>query len=168
MREYVVSVVSFSSALGLVLLIVPDGVRSGLKKHVRLIGALCLICLLISPASKLLDAFDKLSLGDISGLVGNPVSDGLYDKYEEIYNDYVNGSYGENVGDAVKDALFERFSIKRDNCRVMVDLFDNGDGISEPSKITVVLSGEGILSDPEKIKLFVSELFSCECAVAIE
>ena len=168
MREYVVSVVSFSSALGLVLLIVPEGVRSGLKKHVRLIGALCLICLLITTVSELLDSFDKLLNGDLSGIVGRSASNELYDKYEAIYNAYVNGSYGENIERAVKDILFERFSIKGDNCRVTVELLSNGDGVSEPGKITVILSREGILCDPEKIKGFVSEMFSCECAVAIE
>lgn len=169
MREYVYSVVCFSCAAGLVLMLAPDGVRQGLKKHVKFIGALCLICILIKPTTDFLDAVDRLGKEDFSGILDSESEGELYDKYEEIYQNYLDGSYGENIGEAVKDALDERFNIEKENCRVLTEFSDkDGDGVREPKKITVVLSGEAKFKEPESIKSFVSELFECDAAVAIE
>ena len=93
----------------------------------------------------------------------------LRDKYEDIYNKYFEGDYGENIGQAVKDSLYEKFGIANDKCRINVELSDSdGDGIKEPRRITVILNGRAIFKDPEAIKKFISELFKCECKCAIE
>ena len=169
LKTYVYSVVSFSLALGILLLLVPDGVRQGLKKHVKFIGVLCLLCVLINPATALIESLEELLSGDPSIIFGEPREDELYAKYEDIYQSYLDGSYGENVGDAVKDSLFEKFGIKKESCRVLTELSDNdGDGVRTPQKITVVLSGADRFRDPEAIKEFVAEVFGCDSAVALE
>ena len=167
MREYLYSIVCFTCATGLVLILAPDGVRQGLKKHVKFIGALCLICILIKPTTELLDALDSFGDNGFSGIIDDESK--LYDKYEEIYQNYLDGGYGENIGDAVKDSLYERFQIEKKHCRILTEFADrNGDGIREPKKITVILSGSAKFKEPESIKCFVSELFDCEAVVAIE
>ena len=167
MREYVYSIVSFSSAAGLLLILLPSGTRHGLKKHVKLICALCLVCILIDPLSDLIGSIDELFSGDLSIYEDNGGE--LYERYEQIYQSYLDGSYGDNIGQVVKDALFEKFDIKRENCRVLTEFYDNnGDGVREPKRITVVLSGEDKFRDPETVKEFLSSVFECEIAAAIE
>lgn len=169
LREYVYSVVSFSFAFGLVMILAPDGVRQGIKKHIKLIGALCLVCILIDPVSELLDTLENVSSGNMSEITGGIAEGELYDKYDEIYQSYLDGSYGENIGEAVKDALLKKFDIKKENCRVLTEFHDkNGDGVREPKKITVVLSGADKFRDPEMIKGFLSSLFECNVVAAIE
>ena len=169
LKEYIYSIASFSFALGLVLVIAPDGVRQGIKKHVKFIGALCLICILIDPVAELIGTLHNLSNKDLSGFIGESDKGELYDKYENIYESYLDGSYGENVGAAVKDSLLKKFGIKKDNCRVLTE-FCNGDGdeARKPQKITIILSGDDKFRDPDKIKSFISDTFDCEAAVAVE
>ena len=169
MKNYMYSLISFSFAFGILLALAPDGVRKGLKNHVKLIGVLSLLCILISPATTFIESLGHLVSGDASIIFGELRKEELYDKYEEIYESCLDGSYGENVGAAVKDSLFARFGIKKENCRVLTELSDSdGDGVRTPEKITVILSGEDRFRDPEKIMEFVWEIFGCESTVALE
>lgn len=169
MREYIFAIVCFSFAVGALLLISPDGIRSGLKKHLRLIGSFALICIIIQPASSFLDKIDELSKGDFSGIFEAPQESELYEDYDRIYQDYLEGGYGQNLGSAVKDSLFEKFEIKKENVRVLVEFHEpDGSGIKKPKKITVILSDEAKYKDPEEIKSFVSSVFECQSEVAVE
>ena len=156
LREYVFSIVCFSSAAGIALILVPEGTRQGLKKHLKLLSVLCLICLLINPMAELIQTLSSLDVEDLSGIFDTDSEGELYDKYDEIYQSYLDGGYGENIGEAVKDVLHGRFDIKKDNCRVLTEFADkNGDG-------------EEKLKEPDSIKTFISELFECDVSVAIE
>lgn len=169
MSEYIYSIVCFAGAVGLILIVVPEGARGGLLKHVRLVGSLCLICLIIKPSAELIGYIKELGEGDLSVIFGNVQENELYDKYEDIYREYLHGGYGENVGEAVKDALAEKFNIDRNDVRCLVEFGDEvGGGIKEPRKITVIVKGRAVLTDPQSIKDLISGVFGCECEVAVE
>lgn len=169
MREYVFRIVCFSIAAGVLLIISPEGTRGGLKKHTKLISSLCIVCILINPMAELVDSIRSFDADDINGLFGTDVEGELYEKYDEIYQNYLDGGYGDNIGAAVKDILYERFGILKENCRVLTEFYDSdGDGVREPGKITVILSGNAKFKEPESIKVFISELFECDAAVAVE
>ena len=73
------------------------------------------------------------------------------------------------MGEAVKDILYEELGVGKENCRVSVNFSDtDGDGVREPSKITVVLSGKEIFRDPRTVKNLVYDIFKCECECAID
>ena len=46
MNEYIYSIVCLSTAVGMVSVLCPEESRQGIKKYVRLIGAVCLLCAL--------------------------------------------------------------------------------------------------------------------------
>ncbi len=165
MSGYIYSIVIAAVAMGIVLIISPS--NGGLKKHIQLIASVFLICLLIKPTLEFFDAVKELTQNSSSIL---PSDDGeLYDKYESIYENYLDGEYGENIGEAVKDVLYEKFSIKKENCRVLTK-FKSGEiaGVRLPETITVILSGSAKLLDPEPVRVFVQELFGCEVKLAVE
>ena len=169
MSEYIYSIVCFASAVGLILIVVPDGIRGGLYKHVRLVGSLCLICLIIKPSAEFISYIKELGDGDLSAIFGDVQENELYDKYENIYQQYLHGGYGENVGEAVKDGLAEKFSIDRGDVRCLVEFGEEvGGGVKAPRKITVIVKGRAVLTDPKSIKDFISGVFGCECEVAVE
>ena len=169
MSEYIYSIVCFASAVGLILIVGPDGERGGLKKHVRLVGSFCLICLIIKPSAELISHIKDLGSGDLSAIFGDVQENELYDKYENIYHKYLHGGYGENVGEAVKDGLFEKFNMDRSDVRCLVEFGEEvGGGIKAPRKITVIVKGRAVLTDPKSIKDFISGVFGCECEVAVE
>ena len=88
---------------------------------------------------------------------------------EQIYDKYLEGGYSDNVGEAVKEILYERLGVSKENCRVAVSFADkDGDGVREPSKITVILSGKEIFRDPSTVKALIQSLFKCDCECAID
>ena len=167
MREYIYGVILISAAIGIISILSPEGGGQGLKKHIRLISSVCLLCVLIEPASKLID--ELFSMGkELSESISQGENEVL-DQYEKIYEDYFEGKYGDNVGQAVKEALYDKFSIKNENCRVATEFsYSENDGVKTPRKITVVLSGQAVYVDPLTVTEFISELFGCESEVDLE
>ena len=166
---YIYSIVCISAAVGIVCIIAPDGIRGGIRKHLKLVCSLCLLCVLIGPLLGFINSIkDVISQG--KDALTNFISDEeLRDGYESIYDKYLEGDYGDNVGKAVKNSIREQFGIPESECRVNVEFADeDGDGVKEPSKITVIFSGRSVFRDPKEIKSFVSELFGCECICAVD
>ena len=165
MRTYIFSVVCVAALGGCVITLAPEGIRSGIKKHIKLISSLCLLCVMISPMSELLT-----SLGEIGDSVASDDDrEELQSMYESIYNGEMDKENGEGIGAAVKEKLYERFDIPGGESRVEVSFRDlDGDGFREPTRITVILSGGSVFRDPRKIEDYLSELFGAECVCAIE
>ena len=172
MSKYLYSVICTVAAAGIAMISLPGESRSGMKKHVGLICSLCVLCIIISPFSELINNIsDFLESGGeaMFGQIGKEDKAELYDEYESIYNKYLDGGYGNNIGQAVKDSLLKKFGIPSDQLRVLTEFSDkNGDGAREPCKITVILSGSSIFREPREIERFISELFECMCVCAIE
>ena len=169
MSDYIYSIVCVSAAIGIVCVIVPDGTRGGMKKHLRLVCSFCLLCVLVGPVAVFINNMGDILLNGRDAIIEGIDREDLREGYESIYDEYLEGNYGENVGQAVKRSLYEKFGIPENECRVRVDFADeNSDGIKEPSKITVIFSGRSIFRDPKEIKVFVSELFGCECVCAVD
>ena len=165
MRAYIYSVVCVAAIGGIALMVSPDGMRSGIKKHMRLICSLCMLCVMISPVSELLNGIRDI--GDEIGDSGE--EDRLHGIYESIYEEKNEEVYRDSIGKTVKDQLYENLSVPSDECRVSVEFSDtDGDGIREPRKITVILSGGSIFKDPRRVEALVSKKFGCECVCAIE
>ena len=167
MSGYVYSIVCVSAAIGIACALSPDGVGGGLKKHMKLVCALCFLCVLIGPLLGVLDSV-KDTFEDIgAGLDGE--DEELRREYEMIYNEYIEGGYGDNIETAVKELLSLRLGISSENVRANVRFEDkNGDGVKEIGKITVILSGKEIFRNPAEIKACITETFDCECDCAIE
>lgn len=167
---YIYSIVCIAAAGGIVCIAAPEGVQSGIKKHLKLVCALCLLSVMIAPVSKFINNvrdFFESDGSDIFGEAGG--EDELRGTYESIYNKYLEGGYSDNVGAAVKDILYERLGIAKESCQINVEFADkDGDGTREPSKITVILTGSEIFRDPDPIKSLVSEVFECDCECAID
>ena len=163
MSGYVYSIVCIAAAGGIVCVVSPD---SGIKKHLKLVCALCLLCVMIAPTSNFINSLRDVFDIDGTGLLGE--SDGeVRDAYESIYNRYLEGGYSDNIGEAVKDVLYEKMGVSKENCRMLVQLSEK-DGVREIRKITVILSGANVFKDPDQIKNTVFETFGCECECAIE
>ncbi len=165
MSGYVYSIVCIAAAGGIVCIISPD---SAIKKHLKLVCALCLLCVMIAPISNFINNIRDFFDTDGSQIFGE-TDEGVRDTYESIYDRYLEGGYSDNIGETVKDILYEKTGISKENCRVNVQFSDkNGDGVREPSKITVILSGSDIFRDPEQINALIAGIFGCECECAID
>ena len=75
-REYVYGIVILSAAMSVIFALTPEGRGQGLKKHIRLISSICLLCVLIEPATELIDRLSAMG-EDISGSISDS-ENGLY------------------------------------------------------------------------------------------
>ena len=167
LSEYIYSIVSVAAAIGIACAVAPEGTGGGIKKHMKLLCALCFLCVLIGPLTSVLDNL-KNAFGELGGYTADEESE-IREKYERIYNEYLEGGYGENVEEAVKALLTARFGMPEGDVRATVKFADkNGDGINEVEKITVILSGKAVFVDPASIKACIGETFDAECVCAIE
>ena len=167
MKEYVYSIVCLAAAGGLACLLSPEGSGGGLKKHVKLISSVCLLCVLVSPLTGIMaDLSDWLSGISAEEIVG---SEELESSYEKSYFDNLRSIYGDDLEGAVCHFLKQELGIPEDECRAIVELGnEGGEDAYAPRRITVVLSGRSILRDPSMVKRVVSKAFECECLCAIE
>lgn len=169
MNGYVYSVVCVAAACGIVCIVSPEGVRSGIKKHLKLVCSLCLLSVLISPIAELMDGMSHIIDGGGESIFGEVDKTELRESYESIYDKYIDGGYGDNVGQAAKEMLYEKFGIPEEECRIQVEFADkNGDGVREPFRMVVILSGRSMFREPESIRSFLTESFDCQCECAIE
>ena len=167
MSGYIYSIVCVSAAIGIACALSPDGVGGGLKKHIKLVCALCFLCVLIGPFMGVLDGV-KNTFEDIGhGLEGD--DEDIRSEYDRIYTEFIEGGYGDKIEDAVRELLASELGISEKNVRATVRFEDkNGDGAKEIGKITVILGGKDIFRDPDEIKACIAQTFGCECECAIE
>jgi len=63
MKQYLLNILTLSLACGLLDMLTPAGEREGLRRVVRLLAGLCLLCIMIRPLTDLRDAVLSLDLG---------------------------------------------------------------------------------------------------------
>lgn len=164
MKSYLLTLLGAALAVTLVGLLSPKGEGGGMEKHLRLICALFLICVLISPLSGAIDQIREMFDGihEIPG-IGNTAQDG----YREQMQQAADAASRQYFSDMLTQTLEQKFSIAMGDVRCSV-AWDTVNGTLQPTQVTVLLSGRAIWMSPREIESFVSDLLGCICTVAIE
>ncbi len=164
MKDYLIGLLAASMIAALVGLLTPDGERGGIGKHVKLLTALFLVCVLIAPIGSAIEGLKKLFEGgiDLPGMEETP---------DQSYQEELSGAL-ENASTAyftqmLTQVLENQFQIPAGELRCAVSWESVGEAL-KPTRVTVVLSGSAIWKDPRAIEDFVEELLGCNCVSAIE
>ncbi len=159
MREYLMSVICAALAVGVIGVLMPDDEGGGLRRHVGLIGALCVVAILISPAHHLLDFLGGLSERDWAADTEQDV-----EQYESEYSKYLTSLGERELAEGLATLICDNFDISPEQCHVNAKI-GQYDGQAVAEQVTVILSGTALLRDPYAIEEFVSELLGCRCTV---
>lgn len=159
MREYLMSVICAALAVGVIGVLVPEGEGGGLRRHMGLIGALCVVAILISPAHHLLEFLGGLSEGD-----WHVDTEQNVEQYEAEYSKYLASLGERELADGLATLICNEFDISPEQCHVNAKI-GQYDGQAMAEQVTVILSGTALLRDPYAIEKFVSEMLGCECTV---
>lgn len=159
MKSYLYALLLVALAAAITGILSPEGEKGGILKHIRLLSALLLICVLILPIQSGISYLFSLQNGEI------PLPEWTIpsDSGKEELQDHLDLVSKEYFADQLSARLESQFAIASGEVRCIVQW----DGES-PSLVTVVLSGKAIWKDPEKIENFVKELIGCNCQTAIE
>ena len=148
----------FGVALGasLVDLLLPGKEGSGIRTGVRLLTAVTVLCLLLSPFLSMLGSVEDVLEGELS-------LDGEVERatFEECFRDTVNERGIAEGGALIAEHLFEEFGIAHDACEISLEV--NEDGML--TCVRVYLSGTALLCDPEEIEAALAEKLSCTVEV---
>lgn len=161
MKDYIITLISVSIVCGIVHILTPAGVGDGIRKHVKLISSLCVLCIMIAPIGGFIQSLENSEF-NILGEYGE--SNTLEDRYDKIYNDMISVYSAEQISKKCEEILRERFSLKEDDVKVMI-YFSEEENEPVISKSAVILYTGAIGKDPREISECVSELIKCECEI---
>ena len=158
MREYLSILISVALLGGVIGMLSPEG---ELKKYLRLLCSLCLLCAMVVPF------FSALREGELSldGLFESEESESV--DYDEIYNQSLLNGNRENAENIIQSRIAQAFDLSYDSfeVRAMLSLKNNKYVLEE---IALILHPEAIFADPKKLTEFVNESYDCPCVVIYE
>ena len=159
MRSYLMSLISVALLGGVVGMISPEG---DLKKYVRLLGTLCLLCAMVGPVFSLLQD-DGLRL---DGWLENLAPDDEIN-YEEIYNNALVEGGEKQAAEAIRTSILNSFALPEDSIEVDVEFILENDE-EKRSRVQILLRDKAIFADPREIISHVESMGSCQCVIVYE
>lgn len=164
MKEYLLSVILISVAMGLAEIIASD--MKEMSGYIRAIGLLCILVVVISPLADTISDINENIFDGIKNDIINGV-DGREEDYNEILNGYLKNFSENSYKSEIKRILEERFGVPTEQSLVELTLISSDEGVSV-SKIQILLSGDSIFKNPYNIEEYFVSLLGCECQVLIK
>lgn len=160
MKAYILTIFATALIMTVVDILAPNGATA---RHLKLLGTLVFVCVLISPTVSLAQKLQDFANGEWETKFEGEIEDHYSSELQNALDD-ASFAYFEEM---LAQTICKEFGIDAENLRVRVDWGGKGDSL-RPQKVTVILSGKAIWKDPAKMEEFVSSLLGCDCASAIE
>ena len=155
MKDFMLHLIGISVLLGVLFMIAP----SKHKKHLRLLGGLCLL----SVFTSLLPSLTGDGNGWLSSLFDEMEEDSK-SVYEEIYHQTLSDANVDRLESELESLMVRDLSLPSDGFSVSVSWEWSEDRILL-KKATVYLSGSGVLCDPHAIADYTEALLDCPCEI---
>ena len=138
-------------------LMIPGEEKGGTRQFLHFMTALCVLLLLLSPFRSLVQSTDDLLRGEIEW--GD--SEVKKSDFEKKLSDAVASRSASELREGLTALLQEKYGIAPEDAEIAVVLNERG----ELCRLSVLLKGAALLTDPEEIRGDLLELFSCEVEV---
>ncbi len=155
MGKFIITLMSVALLGAVMGMLSPEG---DMKKYVRLVGSLCLLCALASPLYGLLSE-GEISFEHLFSFTCEPQSG-----YEDIYKQAIAEGARENAETALKAKLAEQFKLSEDSLDVSLTLGSEADKYFIESA-RVYLHSSAVFADPRDISAYINETCGCVCTV---
>ena len=164
MKNYLITIITVSICIGIFNVISPS--FKGIEKYSKMIGMLVVLLVIISPIKEFLSVFGEDSLNEIKDNLINADDDNP-NKYDEIFSDYLASFSIDELNNAIKNILNDKFSIPGNECDVSITA-EYREGKLCPTHIQILLSGKSIFKNPYEIEEYFLALLECSCTVLIK
>ena len=164
MKNYLLTIILVSICIGLADVISP--LENGINKYTKTIGVLIILCVIISPISKVIQNIDENFFDKIRDDLSINDND-TQNKYEDIFINYLNNFSISEINTQIKNILNQQFTIPNEECEVIIISEEAGEKLSI-SKIQILISGKSVFKNPYQIENYFSNLLKCECIVLIK
>ena len=158
MREYLMTLIAVSLFSGIVGMISPEG---DLKKYVRLLCTLCLLCAMIGPILSLFT--------DSDFFLGDWAEEGEEDAidYEEIYNNALVSGGERQAEEVIHNSIVQTFSLPSDSLEISVKTKSKNESESM-ADVTVILHDGAIFADPQEILTHIGKMGDFRCVIVYD
>ena len=156
MREYWVAFVAVAILNGVVGMIAPEG---EIKKYVRLLGSLCLLCAVVQPVLGWISEGDEWT-----SYLWEDTKEELETDYDEIYNQSLIQGGEKNAETIVKNRILETFELSNESLDVQLDFAIEKETL-RIEEIRLTIRNDAIFLDPRLLTEYVNEEYSCRCTV---
>ena len=160
MKTYILSLISVAIISGIIEILTPSGVSDGIKKHVRLLLAICVLCVVVNPVGAFLEELSSVGYG-IFDKEGN---DSEKEDYLGVFEENLAHHSAHAISLGVEKMICKKFSLEGEDIEVYVTL----SGEDSVDKAAVILSGLAVTQDPREIKGYVSSLIGAEVEIIYE
>ncbi len=164
MKAYLITVFASVLLVSLILLLAPSGKR-GLGEHLRLLAALFLVTVIVSPLTPLISSLSRLP--ELGGSILDSLPTDDEEEAKDKWQATLDGASMEYFEQRLTQELCDRFSIDPSFLRTRVK-WKETDGALSPELVTVYLSGSAVWKDTKAIEDHVTSLLSCPCQTIIE
>lgn len=155
MKEYLLSLTVCTVLASVICFISPS---ERLEGYQRFIAGLCIICVSIKPCAELISELSEFDIGDY-------ISDGNADRYDGLWNEYLEG-YGEDAArEYIERELKETFGVEAKSVRVK---YSEAEGEISFKSIYIGLDGSAVFKDTVKIETYFEKIFGCEVTTYID
>ena len=158
MKSYLLSLFGASIAVILAEIFVPERAA----KFFRLITSLFLVCVLIAPLPRAVNAIQEIT----DNLLSRSEEDESLGGYHQEMQEAMDGASKTYFVQTLTANICERFEIKGGELTCAVTWGNDGELTVE--RVTLILSGSAIWKDPAPMEEFVIGLLGCECVSAIQ
>lgn len=160
MREYLITLLCIGSICGLAEMLAPSGKNGGLAKHLKLVCALSVLCVVAAPIGAFLG---ELKQGKVD-IFGDLDLDVTEQEYKETFIGYLEEYNADTISLALKDRICVEFDIKKEDIDVRTQLITEDEKCTIEN-ITVALGVGAISKDPYAIAEFVENVVGCDCVI---
>ena len=134
------------------------GADGSVKKYIRLVCSLSVLCALVSPLISLAKE------GDFSPSDWWDSEKNEEINYDEIYKESLKNHEIKTAETTFKQSVISELSIDPSDFDVLFHTVTKN-GKEELSSVTVILRDKGVLADPKKITSFVNNELGCSCVI---
>lgn len=165
MQQYLMGLFALALCCAVVEMLSPDGEGGGIARHIKLMSALCLLCVLLSPVVTWLREGE--SLPDHLRDFWDGLTQDAEDTEQELLDRWEQESERLDIAlaeETVAEMLETKFSLSSEDCRVSLTLDDGGN----ITCVRVALRGRGIWCNTHEMQAYIEQTFGWESVIYIE
>ena len=160
MKDYILTLSCISVFCGIIHILSPSGEGGGIKKNIRLIASLSVLCVALFPIG---DFLIRLSEYEIDFL-NEDFSATLEAEYEEEFLSAMLEYSDQTVAEVSEKMLLEKFNMRDGDVSVVVFSCVENDNI-KILRADIEIHPGGVSQPLTSLKESLEELLGCECRI---
>ena len=142
-------------------MLVPESSGDRLRGQIKLVTALCVLCIAIAPLAGLLK---DIGGSDFDFFSKYTDKEDLEMQYEDIFKDSVGRYTAQDVARRSEELVCEKFGLDEEDLSIRASVSELEGRLSVDSATVMLYSG-AIMTDPREIAEYLESLLECECEI---